>query len=187
MKENKTQLNKYTMHYGALFGIYWTAVQAFSIAGIHAPSLMAAGNAISNLLLAGTIFLAGRFTIQYRKKALNNQIGAFHAWQFGLKLYFYAALVNAVPQYIYLEYFAPENFITMIFQQKFQLMKSMGANPELLKNAMEQVPDSAISMIIQNIFNCLFIGTLLSIPVAFFVRRISKENTTPTVNSSKAL
>ncbi|MDR1121483.1 MAG: DUF4199 domain-containing protein [Dysgonamonadaceae bacterium] len=176
MKENKIYLTKYAMYYGALLGIYWTVNLALGVIVIQLPSWAAIIAGFSNIMTIGVVFLTYWFTVQYRKKALNNSLGIFHGWQFGVMLFFYAALVSAIPQYIYLEFLAPDNLISQIYQQSAQVMKSIGTDPEVLKKAVEQMPTSPASMTIQNIFNCVFLGVLVSIPVALFAKRKPKKD-----------
>jgi hypothetical protein len=176
MKENKIYLTKYAMYYGALFGIYWTMNLALGVVAMQIPAWAIITAGVSNMMTIGAIFLTYWFIVRYRKKALDNKLGIFHAWQFGVMLYFYAALVSAIPQYVYLEYLAPDHLISQIYQQSAQVMKSMGTDPETLEKVVEQMPKSSISMTVQNIFNCVFLGVLISIPVAFFAKRRPKKD-----------
>ncbi len=162
MREDKTQLVKYAMQYGLLFGIYWLISFALTITRMQILVV------ISNWLTLGIPFLAYWFTIQYRKKALDNQIGVFHAWQFGMMLYFYASLIISIPEYLYFQYvISPNDFIL----QFLQTVQPVSKEVESMKTMLSENTITPISATIQSIFTIIFLGIILSIPVAFIAKK----------------
>ena len=95
-------------------------------------------------------YIAYRFTKRYREQ-LGGQIGFFHAWQFGILLYFFAALIVSLAHYGFYRYIAPDDFLT--------------------NSISEAVRITPIQMAIQGIFNNLFYGIIFSIPVAALLCR----------------
>ncbi|MDR1200559.1 MAG: DUF4199 domain-containing protein [Tannerellaceae bacterium] len=166
MKENKSLLMKSAMFYGLLLGISWAIKYVFFILGVTIPSMQI----VYWILTPLTLLFAYIFTNTY-KFLIGGKISFFHAWQFGVLLYFFAALIISLGHYIFYQYIASPDFISSSVNQAISLMKDMDLNMQI-KEAIDQITvPTPIQMTIQGIFNNVFYGTILSIPVAALLCR----------------
>ena len=104
-------------------------------------------------------YIAYRFTKRYREQ-LGGQIGFFHAWQFGILLYFFAALIVSLAHYGFYRYIS----------EAVNLLKNSQIDNQLIQS-LQEVRITPIQMAIQGIFNNLFYGIIFSIPVAALLCR----------------
>ena len=86
MEENKGLLLKCAMSYGLAMGIYWVIKYLFLIFGYSIPSLIFIYEGLS----LAVPFIAYYLTKRYRQD-IGGSISFFHAWRFGIMLYFFAA------------------------------------------------------------------------------------------------
>ena len=114
-------------------------------------------------------YIAYRFTKRYREQ-LGGQIGFFHAWQFGILLYFFAALIVSLVHYGFYRYIAPDDFLTNSISEAVNLLQNSQINNQLIQS-LQEVRITPIQMAIQGIFNNLFYGIIFSIPVAAVLGR----------------
>lgn len=171
MEENKGSLLKTAMASGLSMGIYWAVKYIFFMLGISSAFF----NIIYLILTALVPFAAYYFTLRYKFR-VGGKISFFHAWQFGVLIYFFAALIVSLEHYIFYQYLAPPGFLANSFEQTLEILKQANMNPEML-DAVSSMRLTPISMAIQGIFNNVFYGVILSIPVALIVsrRKIPKE------------
>ena len=108
-------------------------------------------------------------TRRYQRE-IGGRVGFFHAWQFGVLLYFFAALILSVESYVFYRYIAPPGFVEGAIGQMAETFKESQMGPEMVE-ALSQIKTSPIQMTIQGIFNNVFYGLILSIPVAALVIR----------------
>ena len=163
MKEDKSQLMNRAMSYGLIMGIAWVIKYMFFIFGNRAPIL-------SSFYWGCTLavpFIAYVMTKRYRAE-IGGSISFFHAWRFGIMLYFCAALIVSVAHFVFYNFIAPEDFVSNAVLQTLELFKEM--DMEDMAKAIKEVELSPIHMTIQQIFNNMFYGIVFSLPVAFLVR-----------------
>jgi hypothetical protein len=176
MEENKSLLMKSAMFYGLLLGVFWAIKYVFFILGVSTPSFQIVYWVLTPL----TLLFAYIFTNTY-KFLIGGKISFFHAWQFGILLYFFAALIISLMHYAFYRYIASPDFISSSMSQAISLMKDMDLNMQL-KEALDQMTvPSPIQMAIQGIFNNVFYGVILSIPVAALLCR---NNSTGLINQN---
>ncbi len=171
MEENKGLLLKSAMSYGLAMGIYWVIKYLFLIFGYTYPACLY----IYELLSIAVPFIAYYMTRRYRQD-IGGNISFFHAWRFGILLYVFAALIVSIEHYVFYKFIAPVDFLENTMSQAMNLLQNMNASSELV-DAMGQTNLTPIHMAIQGIFNNIFYGIILSIPVAALVRRRSTTNT----------
>ena len=160
MGESKNLLLKGAMTYGLALGIFWISKYIFFMLSLSIPLM-------SLLYWTLTILvplIAYRMTRLYRLQ-IGGKIGFFHAWQFGILLYFFAALIVSLVHYAFYRYVAPPGFVTDTISQFATLMKDSEIDPKLIE-ALGEMRVTPIQMAIQGIFNNFFYGIILSIPVA---------------------
>ena len=114
-------------------------------------------------------YIAYRFTKRYREQ-LGGQIGFFHAWQFGILLYFFAALIVSLAHYGFYRYIAPDDFLANSISEAVSLLQNSQIDNQLIQS-LQEVRITPIQMAIQGIFNNLFYGIIFSIPVAALLGR----------------
>jgi hypothetical protein len=162
--ENKGLLLKSAMFYGLLLGVFWIVKYLFFIWGVTHPSVSVVYWALTPL----TIVFAYIFTKVY-KILIGGWISFFHAWQFGVLLYFFAAVIVSLLHYIFYTYLAPAGYLTDVIDMTMKMVKEL--NPQTEEAILKMPVITPIRMAIQGIFNNLLYGILLSLPVAAMLCR----------------
>ena len=163
--ENKGILLKSAMSYGLAMGVYWVVKYLFFIFGTSSPSLMF-------LYEVGSLavpVLAYYWTDCYRRD-VGGRMSFGHAWQFGVLLYFFAALIVSLEHYVFYKYIASPDFLSNAMEQAKRLLEAADAKADMLK-AVDEIRLTPVHMAIQGIFNNVFYGIILSVPVAALVCR----------------
>lgn len=171
MDENKSFLLKGAMTYGFALGIYWVFKYIFLI---FSSSMIG----LSFVYLALTLavpFIAYFLTKKY-KEAIGGTISFFHAWRFGVLLYFFAALIVSLAHFAYFQFLAPEDFLFNATSQLVEILKQSNMNTDLIES-ISHMQTSPIHMAIQGIFNNVFYGIVFSIPVAAIISRNNNKGT----------
>lgn len=163
MEENKGLLLKCAMSYGLAMGIFWVVKYLFLIFAYSVPFLIF----IYMILTLAVPFVAYAFTKRYRQD-IGGNISFFHAWRFGIMLYFFAALIVAIEHFIFFQFIAPPDFLANTISQFVESMKNSYMSEEII-DAVSRINFTPIHMAIQGIFNNIFYGIILSIPVAAIV------------------
>lgn len=163
MEENKGLLLKCAMSYGLAMGIFWVVKYLFLIFAYSVPFLIL----IYMILTLAVPFVAYVFTKRYRQD-IGGTISFFHAWRFGILLYFFAALIVAVEHFIFFQFIAPPDFLANTMSQLIESMKNSYMNEKII-DTVSRINLTPIHMAIQGIFNNIFYGIILSIPVAAIV------------------
>ncbi|MDO4756158.1 MAG: DUF4199 domain-containing protein, partial [Parabacteroides sp.] len=107
--------------------------------------------------------------------AIGGSISFSHAWRFGMLLYFFAALIVSVEHYVFYQYIAPPDFLNNMMSQAVTALQEANMDSEVI-NSINQTNFTPIHMTIQGIFNNIFYGIILSIPVAALVSRKKTAN-----------
>ena len=171
MEENKGLLLKSAMTYGLAMGIFWVIKYLFFIFSNTVPAL----NIIYIVLTLTVPFIAYYLTKRY-KQDIGGKISFFHAWRFGTMLYFFAALIVALEHFVFFQFIAPPDFLNNTMTQAIVALKNADFNSEVIE-AISRTNFTPIHMAIQGIFNNIFYGIILSIPVAALVCR--KQTASP--------
>ncbi|MDL2310060.1 DUF4199 domain-containing protein [Parabacteroides sp. OttesenSCG-928-B22] len=166
MLENRSILFKSAMTYGLSFGLFWCFKYIFFMLGVSS-------NFFSFIYMTLTFFVPfiGLYYTWRYKMDVGGQLGFMHGWQFGVLLYFFAAMVVALLHYMFYRYMAPPGFLANSLQQTIDMLKSAEADSKMIE-AIEGATISPIQMAIQGIFNNVFYGIIFSIPVAYIVKRL---------------
>ena len=165
MEENKGLLLKSAMSYGLAMGIFWVIKYLFLIFGYSIPALIY----IYELLCIAVPFIAYYMTKRYRQD-IGGNISFFHAWRFGIMLYFFAALIVSIEHFIFFQFIAPPDFISNTINMAMNTLKNADVNSEVI-DAISRTNFTPTHMAIQQIFNNIFYGIILSVPVAALVCR----------------
>lgn len=165
MEENKGLLLKCAMTYGLTMGIFWVIKYLFLIFSSTIPSL----NIVYLALTVLVPFIAYYLTKRYRQD-IGGKISFFHAWRFGTMLYFFAALIVALEHFVFFQFIAPPDFLANSVNQVVEVLKDSQVSTEVIETV-GRTNFTPIHMAIQGIFNNIFYGIILSIPVAAIVCR----------------
>jgi hypothetical protein len=162
--ENKGQLLRIAMFYGLLLGLFWAVKYLFFIWGIAHPAM----GIVYWLLTSLTIIFAYLFTKVY-KILIGGVIHFFHAWQFGVLLYFFAALIVSLLHYVFYRYLAPPDYIANLMEAAVTMAKEIYPQAE---ETLNRTPTpTPIRLTLQDILANVFYGAILSIPVAALLCR----------------
>lgn len=171
MEENKSLLLKSAMSYGLAMGIFWVIKYLFLIFGYSIPAL----SLIYMVLSIAVPFIAYHMTKRYRDE-IGGQISFFHAWRFGTMLYFFAALIVSLEYFIFFQFIAPRDFVPNIITTLVQTLQNSEVDAKII-DSISQMNFTPIHMTIQGIFNNIFYGIILSIPVAAILCRKDNSGT----------
>ncbi|MDR2810307.1 MAG: DUF4199 domain-containing protein [Tannerellaceae bacterium] len=162
--ENKGQLFKFVMFYGLLLGLFWVVKYVFFILGIAYPAL----GIVYWLLTSLTLVFAYIFGKAY-KIMIGGRIHFFHAWQFGVLLYFFASLIVSLLHYVFYRYLAPPNYLANLMEAAAMMVKEI--NPQAEETLKQMLVPTPIRQTFQDIFTNVFYGAVFSIPVAALLCR----------------
>ena len=176
MEENKNLLLKGAMTYGLAMGIYWVVKYIFFIFSVSVPSL----SLVYWLLTLAVPFIAYYMTKRYRPD-IGGRISFFHAWRFGTMLYFFAALIVSLEYFVFYQFIAPPDFVANAIGQLTTVLKDSQVSSEMI-DSLSKIRISPIHMAIQGIFNNVFYGIILSIPVAALLCR---NNSTGSITENR--
>lgn len=176
MEENKNLLLKGAMTYGLAMGIYWVVKYIFFIFSVSVPSL----GLVYWLLTLAVPFIAYYMTKRYQHD-IGGRISFFHAWRFGTMLYFFAALIVSLEYFVFYQFIAPPDFLANAIGQLTTVLKDSQVNSEMIES-LSKIRISPIHMAIQGIFNNVFYGIILSIPVAALLCR---NNSTGSITENR--
>lgn len=174
MNNEKNLLIKSAMSYGLALGLFWAVKYIFFILSISHPFL----NVVYWGLTLAVPFVAFFLTKKYRNTELNGKISFFHAWRFGTMLYFFAALIIALVHFIFYQYIAAPDFLAKSYTQVIDILNESQVDTTILEAFKSMTVPSPIHMAIQGIFNNIFYGIILSLPVAALLRT-KTESTEP--------
>ena len=172
MNDQKNILLHSAMKYGLALGVFWVIKYIFFILSPSIPML----NAVYLLLTAAVPFVAYYLTKRYRDDDLDGEISFFHAWRFGIMLYFFAALIVAVEHFIFYQYIAPPDFISNTFTQLISTMQQSEIDTSIIESFSKLDVPKPIHMAVQGIFNNIFYGIIFSIPVASLLCKKKKDS-----------
>jgi hypothetical protein len=162
---NKRFLLERAMFYGLFLGVFWLIKYIFFMLATIYPVLIG----LYWILTSLTLLFAFAFTKIY-KIVIGGRIGFFHAWQFGILLYFFAALVVSLMHFVFYKYLAPAGYITQVAESATVMLEGMNMGPQV-KDAIRQMELTPIRLAIQGILNNVFYGIILSIPIAALLCR----------------
>ena len=167
--EDKSYLMKFAALFGLYTGIFWIFKYLLVIFGEESNYL----STLYTVFTAAVPFIAYRFTTLYREQACAGVISFFHAWQFGILLYTFAAIVVSLVHYYHYKILGSEQ-LAKIVEQALSLLSSSKIDPKLLEYAQSLAIPTPFQMTMQSILNNIMTGALFSIPVALLAKRKNK-------------
>ena len=166
------QLRAFARQDGCLLAIVWIVSFAFYVAGIGNPVY---GMAALVLMLITPFYVAKRLR-RFRDEDRGGIISLMRGWAFVILVFFYAAILLAVAQYVYFA-FLDQGYLVSSFAEMLhsaegkQMLDQYGmqqAMDESLKAMAEMRPiDYALNVLTMNIT----IGIVLGLPIAALLQR----------------
>ncbi|MDR0538597.1 MAG: DUF4199 domain-containing protein [Tannerellaceae bacterium] len=172
MEEKNNQVIKAAMLQGLQLGGFWIFKYTLFIIGTFFPLF-----SYSSIILAPvTIAYAYMLTSIY-KVVIGGKISFSLAWKFGILLYFFASLIEAIPQYIFYRYIASPEYMSAIIEQVGIFVKNMNVSPEVESEVISTIAGlTPIQYTIQGIITNIIYGIILSIPIAAIQCRFAVES-----------
>lgn len=161
------QLKAFAHQDGAILALAWTASFALIV---YSPQY-----SLGNLLALATPFIVGWRLSRFRDYALGGLISFRRGFAFSCYTFFYASLAFALVQYLYFTFLdngRMEDMLDNTIRVMTPIYKEQGISPKELNAAAEVITSlSPIYIAITFMMQNLFIGLLLSLPVALLGRR----------------
>ena len=166
------QLKAFARVDGAMLAVLWVASFACYIAGIANP-VYAMGAIV---LMVITPFFVGRRLGKFRDEGRDGIIPLGRGWAYAIFVFFYAAILLAVAQYVYFAYM-DQGYLLMSFSKSMsspeteQLLQQAGLL-QAMKDSLEMMGqmrpiDYALNVLTVNIA----LGIVLGLPIAALMQR----------------
>ncbi|MBM6993210.1 MAG: DUF4199 domain-containing protein [Prevotella sp.] len=132
-----------------------------------------------NLITLSTPFFVGWLLIRFRNNALDGELSFLRGYVYSCYTFFYASLIFAVAQYIFLRYFDNGALMTMllnsinVLEAAYKESKMSGSSTTAeLRQALSLIGQmSPIQLTFTFMMQNLFFGAILSLPIAFFCKK----------------
>jgi len=175
MTENRTNIQKYAMHFGTYMGIFWIFKFAIFPLGFNIPFL----SLLFILLTLAVPFVGYYYAKTYRDKICAGVISFSHALLFTVFLYLFASMLTAVAHYIYFQYI-DGGFVVQSYENLWnQLMTTSPGlieNKEIIKEIIQTARSlTPIDITFQTLSGDVIWGCVLAIPTALVVMRKAKN------------
>ena len=167
------QLKAFARIDGALLSLLWIASFACYVVGIASPmyGMIALG------LMVVTPFFVGRRLGKFRDEGRNGIISLSRGWAYSVFVFFYAAILLALAQYVYFAYI-DQGYLLSSFRQ---FMSSPESKQVLEQYGMQQAIEESLEQFgrmrpIDYVLNILtvniMIGAVLALPIAAFIKKL---------------
>lgn len=155
---------KHAMYYGAILGLVFILNFCITISGIAWLSFLQLGIYV---LVPYLLYL---FMRKFRDEVRDGHVGYFAAINYSVQLFFYASLLSSFVKYVYFK-FVNKNFLSDLFEQSKQLMVqlNMPVTDQILDATRVLMTPS--NMVLQYLWMDVFLGVMLALVVALFVKR----------------
>ncbi|MDO5570672.1 MAG: DUF4199 domain-containing protein [Bacteroidales bacterium] len=162
----------YAMENGLILALYFLIKFAFTYFSLPYPAL----NIIALILSFGIPFVLYWMVRKFRDNENESKITFGEGWSLSLLIMAFASLPEALAMYFFYQYIDPQYIATIVNQSSKLLDTMQQSDPsqyitqfsDMFKN--NDIPSSA-QMAVQGIFNNIFFGSILSLIVAFFVKK----------------
>ena len=170
--EEYVQLKAFARVDGAFLSLLWILSFAFYLIGISNPMYSMA----ALLLMIVTPFFVGRRLCRFRDEDRQGIISFGRSWAYSILVFFYAAILLAVVQYIYFAYMDQGYLLA-----KFSSIMTAPENQEMIRQyGMQQAINDSLKMMEQmrpidyalNVLTMnILLGIFLGLPIAALTRR----------------
>lgn len=165
------QLKAYARQYGVVLALVWAA-SFLSI--VFAPA-----SVLGSLLALSTPIVVGWFLVRFRNDALDGHISFRRGFAFSCYTFFYASLLFAAVQFVYLRFFDHGAFMTMLgesLKTMEEVYRHEGATALQAVGQMKRTISvigqlSPLQLTFVIMMDNILMGVLLSLPIALACRR----------------
>lgn len=186
-KEQMSQFFQYAMRYGLYLGLFFVFTFLWFIVAFYINIFsLQISIFIPFFAIPVLVYFYGK---KMREQVFGGEIRFSLAWNFGTLLFFFAGLILAFTMYIVIEYIVPGLFPqiqTNISNALNEILKEASANnmsqqqisliQEQIRMLNELLLRSAIEVAVDNLWNCIFWGIIVSLPIAFLLKKQKKED-----------
>ncbi len=181
MKEDKSQLMSYAMYAGLYLGVFWVIKHFITTAMGHFSGL----NVLASFLSVGTPLILYFFLTKYKTKITGNAMGFWHGVQFGIMLFFFASILEAMAVFIHVTWIDTA-YIPDLYQNMLETAKTFNFNDSLLSALEDSPTPSVANYIFSNVIMAdVFLGFILSlliVPIVIRYTPVNNSNTQPNNN-----
>jgi hypothetical protein len=171
------QLKAFARYDGALLAVLWVASFACYVAGLAQPMW----SMVAMVLMVVTPFFVCKRLGNFRDVGRNGIISLRRGWAYAIFVFFYAAVLLAVAQYIYFAYI-DQGYLLSMFTKALtapevkQALQQAGLQ-QAMKDSLEQLGqlrpiDYALNVLTVNIV----IGIVMGLPIALLMQRKRVES-----------
>ena len=175
MKEDKSQLMNYAMYGGVFLGAFWVLKYLFVMGATEISGL----SIISSFLAMGTPLILYYFLVKYKTAIVDNKMNFWHGVQFGIMLFFFASLIEAVVVFAHITWIDP-SFVGKLYESMIETAKTMNLGTGILNSLENQPLPTTANYIFSNvIMTDVFIGLILSLFIVPIALRLNINKTAP--------
>ncbi len=165
------QLKAFARQYGVALALLWTA--SF-LSVIFAPA-----SVLGSLLALSTPIAVGWFLVRFRNSALDGHISFRRGFAFSCYTFFYASLIFAAIQFVYLRFFDHGAFMAMLGESVKTMQDVYRTQGAAAMQAVDQMKHtisivgqlSPLQLTFVIMMDNILMGALLSLPIAYACRR----------------
>lgn len=166
------QLKAFARIDGALLSVLWIASFASYITGMGNSLLMIIGMAIA----IGSLFFAAGRTRRFRDKALDGTISFGRAYSYTLLMFFYAAVLFALAQFVYFQFMDNGYVIsriidTMNMEPNKQIIEAYGLTDTVNESIELMAKTRPIDYSLNYLTTNIIIGIIAALPIAALTQR----------------
>ena len=170
------QLKAFARQYGVALALLWTA--SF-LSVIFAPA-----SVLGSLLALSTPIVVGWFLVRFRNSALDGHISFRRGFAFSCYTFFYASLIFAAIQFVYLRFFDHGAFMAMLGESVKTMQDVYRTQGAAAMQAVDQMKHtisivgqlSPLQLTFVIMMDNILMGALLSLPIAYACRRKNHQS-----------
>jgi hypothetical protein len=167
MEEKKNMLFQSAMFYGMFLGAFQVTKYIFFIIGTFFPIL----SSVSIILAPLTVVFAYFFTKVY-KVIVGGKIRFGQAWKFCILLFFFSALIESLPQYIFYQYIATPEYMKTLIEDASILADAMKLGGQMKEEISARLASlTPIHLTFHGIATNVIYGIIFSVPIAAILCR----------------
>lgn len=181
MQEDKSQLMNYAMYGGVFLGLFWVLKYLLVIGSTQIPAL----NVIGSFLTIGTPLILFYFLVKYKTDIVNSNLSFWHGIQFGIMLFFFASLLEAVIVFIHITWI-DQTFVGKLYESITETVKTMNLGERMTNSLVDHPLPTTVNYIFSNVILAdVFIGLILSLFVVPAALRYTPRNVKETTDQAK--
>ncbi|MDD3788641.1 MAG: DUF4199 domain-containing protein [Petrimonas sp.] len=171
MQEDKSQLINFAMTGGFVLGGFWILKYLFVIGSVAYPFL----NYVQSFLSIGTPILLFYFLVKYKNNIVKTEISFWHGVQFGIMLFFFASLLEAVIVIVHVIWIDPA-FIANTYDNMLKMAESLPIDKKMLQMAKDQPLPTPFAYTFNMVMGNVLIGIILSLLIVPLATRFQVRN-----------